>query len=46
MPNEGFASITASILTDLAKGGLSGSMNYNPVSTDKSVYTERMIAAG
>lgn len=46
MPNEGFASITASILTDLAKGGLSGSMNYNPVSTDKWVYTERMIAAG
>jgi len=44
MPNEGFASISASILTDLSKGGLSGSLNYNPVSTDKWVYTERLIS--
>ena len=43
MPNKGLANLSASILTDLSKGSMAGTLNYAPISTDKWVYTERMI---
>ena len=43
MPNKGLANLSASILTDLSKGSMAGTLNYAPISTDKWVYTERLI---
>ena len=44
MANKAIASISSSILNDLSKGNLSGSLNYEPGSaTEKWVYTERKI---
>ena len=43
MPNKGVSNLSASILTDLSKGSMTGTLNYTPISTDKWVYTERLI---
>ena len=45
MANDGIANISASILSDIAKSSLGGSMNYSPIDTDRWVYTERAVSS-
>tara|TARA_R100000808_G_C2145785_1_gene153641 strand:+ start:1243 stop:1746 length:504 start_codon:yes stop_codon:yes gene_type:complete len=44
MANDGIANISASILSDIAKSSIGGSMNYSPIDTDRWVYTERVVS--